>query len=545
VGLVRHRAVGHRDRPPGAAQAMKRAVAYLRVSSKKQAKRDGREEGLSIPAQRDLVVKHVSDKGWTLVDEYVEPGRSGRTADRPALRAMLDRIAAQRDVDVVVMHKFDRFARNAGDHLSIRSALQRYGVTLVSVAEPIEQNAAGKMIEGLLAVLAEHYSDNLSAEVKKGQVQKARMGGFPHLAPLGYLNVRKKVNGVEVAYIDVDEDRARLVTDAFDLYATGEYTLESLTEEMTARGLTSRPRGTRTAMPLTVSGMHDLLINKFHIGVIEWNGIEYRGSHTALVKRATWDRVQQLLTTRAPGGTRERKHHHYLKGTLVCAVCGRNLSIQRSKGQYEYFFCLGQKDRRKPETCREAYVAADRLETAVEAVYERIQLPPDVALSTRHKLEADVVARHAANGDERAFQTRRLVKLEDERRKVMDAYYKGAIDIDLLRSEQERITGEAHEVEGLLESADATLAEWQEVLDGAMTLVTDCAETYRSADPATRRLFNSVVFESIRIAGGKVESFVLRPPFDLFLAAHVQGLPVDEFEYGGLAGERGFEPLIG
>lgn len=524
---------------------MKRAVAYLRVSSKKQATRDGREEGLSIPAQRDLVLKHISDKGWTFVDEYVEPGRSGRTADRPALQAMLDRIAAQRDVDVVVMHKFDRFARNAGDHLSIRAALQRYGVTLVSVAEPIEQNAAGKMIEGLLAVLAEHYSDNLSAEVKKGQVQKARMGGFPHLAPLGYLNVRQKVNGVEVAYIDVDEDRARLVTEAFDLYATGDYTLETLTEEMAARGLTSRPRGSRTAKPLTVSGMHDLLINKFHIGVIEWNGIEYRGTHKALVKRATWDRVQHLLTTRSPGGTRERKHHHFLKGTLVCAVCGRNLSIQRSKGQYEYFFCLGQKDKRKPEKCREAYVPADRLEAAVEAVYERIQLAADVALSTRRKLEADVVARHAANGDERAFQSRRLVTLEDERRKVLDAYYKGAIPIDLLRSEQDRISAEGHEVERLLVAADATLQEWQELLDDAMALVTDCAETYRSAEDADKRLFNSVVFERIRIANGQVEGFVLRPPFDLFLAAHVQGVPVDEFEYGGLAGERGFEPLIG
>ena len=47
-------------------------------------------------------------------------------------------------------------------------------------------------------------------------------------------------------------------------------------------------------------------------------------------------------------------------------------------------------------------------------------------------------------------------------------------------------------------------------------------------------------------ANGQVQSFVLRPPFDLILAAHVQGLPVDEFEYGVwlgcLAGERGFEP---
>lgn len=526
---------------------MKRAVVYLRVSSKKQAKRDGREEGLSIPAQRDLVVKHISDKGWTLVDEYVEPGRSGRTADRPALRAMLDRIATQRDVDVVVMHKFDRFARNAGDHLSIRSALQRYGVTLVSVAEPIEQNAAGKMIEGLLAVLAEHYSDNLSAEVKKGQLQKARMGGFPHLAPLGYVNIREKINGAEVAYIDVDEDRARLVTEAFDLYATGEYTLESLTEEMTARGLTSRPRGSRPAMPVTVSGMHDLLINKFHTGVVEWNGIEYRGTHKALVRQATWDRVQTLLSTRSPGGTRERKHHHYLKGILTCAVCGRGLSIQRSKGQYEYLYCLGQKDKRKPETCREPYVPVERLEQAVEALYERVQLTPPVAADLRRKLEADIVARHAVNGDERAFHARRLVRLEDERRKVMDAYYKGAIDIDLLRSEQERISAEGHEAERLMAASDATLAEWQSLLDDAIGLITDCATTYTSAaeESDLRRLFNTVVFESIRIANGQVQSFALQSPFDLILAAHVQGLPVDEFEYGGLAGERGFEPLIG
>ena len=49
----------------------------------------------------------------------------------------------------------------------------------------------------------------------------------------------------------------------------------------------------------------------------------------------------------------------------------------------------------------------------------------------------------------------------------------------------------------------------------------------------------------MRMAHGQVQRFALRSPFDLFLAAHVQGKPVDEFEYEGLAGERGFEPLIG
>jgi hypothetical protein len=73
------------------------------------------------------------------------------------------------------------------------------------------------------------------------------------------------------------------------------------------------------------------------------------------------------------------------------------------------------------------------------------------------------------------------------------------------------------------------------------------ATTYTSAaeESDLRRLFNTVVCESIRIANGQVQSFALQSPFDLILAAQVQGKPVDEFEYGGLAGERGFEPLIG
>ena len=67
-------------------------------------------------------------------------------------------------------------------------------------------------------------------------------------------------------------------------------------------------------------------------------------------------------------GTRERRHHHYLKGLLAC---GRRLSVRFSKGTYTYFYCLGQKDRRNGTDCRERYVAADQLEAEVEDLYGR------------------------------------------------------------------------------------------------------------------------------------------------------------------------------
>ncbi len=198
-----------------------RCVIYLRVSTAEQAERDLTEEGFSIPAQREACVRHIRDLGWDLVDEFSDRGESARSADRPQLQAMLRRITEERDVDAVVVHKIDRLARNMEDHVAIRAVLRRCGVTLVSVTEKLEETASGRLVEGIHALMAEFYSANLAAEVRKGQSQKAKMGGFPHYAPLGYMNVRETIGGRTVAHVIHDPDRAPLITDAFELYATG------------------------------------------------------------------------------------------------------------------------------------------------------------------------------------------------------------------------------------------------------------------------------------------------------------------------------------
>ena len=88
-----------------------RCVIYLRVSTRGQAEKGEGEEGFSIPAQREACARHIRDAGGDLVDEYAERGESARSAERPQLQAMLARIATERDVDAVVVHKIDRLAR--------------------------------------------------------------------------------------------------------------------------------------------------------------------------------------------------------------------------------------------------------------------------------------------------------------------------------------------------------------------------------------------------------------------------------------------------
>jgi len=511
-----------------------RCVIYLRVSTREQAEKGEGEEGFSIPAQREACTRHVRDAGWVLADEYVDRGESARSADRPALKAMLARIAEDRDIDAVVVHKIDRLARNMEDHVAIRALFRRRGVALVSVTENVEETASGRLVEGIHALMAEFYSANLANEIKKGLNQKVKLGGFPHGAPLGYVNLREVVGGRQVARIIPDPERAPLISGAFDRYATGEWTLQRLAGELAHQGLTNRGQRGKPSAPITWQGLAKILANPVYLGIVKWNGIQYPGTHQPLVTPEVFRRVQELLAARAARGTRERKHPHYLKGLLHCGVCGRRLSIQHSKGRYVYFFCLGQKND-PAGTCREPYVAADDLEAQVEDLYRRIQLPESWAERLREEMAAEITERQAADVAQRELLTGQLAKAEGERRKLLDAYYGGAIDVPTLKTEQARIGSAIDAAKDRLADLDANLTEQQEILELAAALATRCGDAYRKANDRTRKLFNAAVFERLDVKGGRLCHEQYRPPFDGVFT-------VSEFEYGTRVEVAGIEP---
>jgi len=287
-----------------------RCVIYLRVSTREQAEKGEGDEGFSIPAQREACSRHIRDAGWQLTDEYVDRGESARSADHPALQAMLARIAEDRDVDAVVVHKIDRLARNMEDHVAIRALFRRRGVALVSVTENVEETASGRLVEGIHALMAEFYSANLANEIKKGLNQKVKQGGFPRGAPLGYVNLREIVGGRQVARIVPDPERAPLIAGAFERYVTGDWTLQRLVGELAHQGLTNRGQRGKPAAPITWQGLAKILANPVYIGVVEWNGVQYPGTHEPLVSPEVFRRVQGLLAARSARRPRVRKHPH-------------------------------------------------------------------------------------------------------------------------------------------------------------------------------------------------------------------------------------------
>ena len=246
-----------------------KCVIYLRVSTKEQAQTN-EKEGYSISAQRKACGRYAEEKGWEIVDEYADRGESARSAHRPQLQMMLSYIKKEKDIDFVIVHKIDRLARNLEDHVAIKAILTKAKCSLVSVVENIEDTASGKLVEGIHAIVAEFYSANLAAEVTKGMDEKAKEGGWPSRAPVGYKNIRQEVPGAKrgIAKVVIDQEKAPHVKEAFKLYATGNYSLEEIREFLFDKGITNQ----FSRKIMSINGAHTLLKNPFYTGVVNYKG---------------------------------------------------------------------------------------------------------------------------------------------------------------------------------------------------------------------------------------------------------------------------------
>lgn len=497
---------------------MKRAVIYLRVSTSGQADTDYDAEGYSIPAQRDACQRKAESMDATVVDEYLDRGETARVADRPAFQTMLERIKHHKDVDYVVVHKINRFARNLEDAVVLGVGLRKAGAQLVSAVENIDDSPGGRLLHGVLATIAEFESANLANEVLKGTVQKAKNGGTPFRAPLGYLNVRDVIDGRIIRTVAVDPDRAPLIRYAFEEYASGNWTLRALLADLTAKGLTSRPTPKQPEKPLYLATLADMLHNRYYMGLLAYRGIENAGRHEPLVASETFQRVQTVLKLHAHEAEKARKHPHYLKGTVYCARCEARLCITHAKGRYVYFFCL---ERQRGRPCPQRYVPVDAVEDSLIDHYAHVQVDPATMAMLQERLAEQIDKAGALTRREVTRQKRRLATADAHKEKLMHAYYKGAIDVEMLRKEQERIQREVESAHAVWQAAEIDKQDVEETLARAIAIAMNLKDAYREASPGKRKLLNRALFERVLVCDTSIASADLAPPFASLLSTEL------------------------
>ncbi len=527
------------------------ALLYLRVSTKRQAQSGGQAEGFSLPAQREAATRKAETIGATVAGEYVDRGESARSANRPQLQQMLGDIKAglYPSVRYLIVHKIDRLARNRADDIAINAELDKAGIELISCSEFFDNSPGGLLQYGIQAEMAQYYSRNLAQEVLKGSTQKAKTGGTPYRAPLGYLNERSYEDGRERRFIAIDSERAPLIQWCFEQYATDEWTSTNLLAEVTKKGLRSRPTAKRPAKPISITGFLHLLKNPYYMGLVRYRGALYPGDHEALVNPELWLRVQDVLAGHYQAGEKTRTHPHYLKGTVYCASCESRLVFTRAKGNggsYDYFFCLGRQQhlsgrlkafdgqhQSSAAHCTQPHLRVELIEIAVEEYYRStVQLSEQRAAAIRQAVTDELEHQTTGANLECQRQETNLARLDDERGKLLAAHYAEAIPLDLMKSEMERLTRETANAKAQLKAAGTKWVEASEVLDQALKLASSCHQHYSQAPGSIRRQLNQGLFEKIYVGkDGDVERVELTDAFSLLLADDL--LQQIEAETGG------------
>jgi site-specific DNA recombinase len=475
---------------------MKVAI-YLRVSTLDQATRGNtNRDGFSIPAQREACRRKAQSLNTTVIKEYVDRGESARSAARPALQQLLQDLVAKKDFDYVIVHKLDRLARNLHDDVMIGLAIEKSGAKLVSVTENIDETPSGRLLHGIMATIAEFYSRNLAAEALKGATEKAKQGGTPYQAPIGYLNVTERINQREARTVIVDVDRAPLIRWAFERYSTGEYSQQQIMEELAIRGLRTRQRAKSKIAPLSHTGVNKMFNNRYYLGYLKYRGIEYKGNHQPLVTPAVFSAIEEVRAAHYPSDGK-RKHYHYLSRLLICSRCGRHLTFDIGKKRYFYYICIN----RRYKTCDIHYIPAQLIEKEVESLVAKLKFSSEERLQLIEQVSAEMNSESLFAELDLKTQNQRLSRLQAEQENLLKAYYDNLIKPGVLKNQQKRIAKEIRQVSKVISEAESRLevivARKDRALKLAKTL--NFGKAFKNTNPIIKRHFCNALFSTLKV----------------------------------------------
>jgi site-specific DNA recombinase len=501
--------------------SVKRSIRYLRVSSKKQMDTDFEvdPEGNSIDTQRKVTSTKEREMGLVNVGEYVEPGNSAQTIDkRPVFREMIARIMKEHDVDYVIIYARSRAFRNYIDAGNTKMALAKLGVKLVSAKEDFGDGLMAEAMEAVTDVFNWLQVRMSGEDIKVKMANKARNGGTVGRAKVGYLNVRKRIEGREVRTIETDAERAPFMVMAFEAFATGKYTIESLQAIVTQAGLRMQATARRPARPISVAQLADVLRDRYYLGYVEYEGIEYPGRHEALITPELFERVQKVLDSHSGAGTRTRTHNHYLKGVLWCARCEHRFVLTPGRGnggEYFYFFCMG----RREGLCDQPYLDVHAVEHAVLDHYATVSFPKAFKAAVRGQLDEALAHDLGSTQEVRGRLESRLAALVTREDNLLDLAADGELPKERIKEKLIAIRDERAIIRRDIERLDAELETGRQVFELALDLLEQPQELYRQAGPALRKTMNQTIFTKLKVDGAGVMADELAEPFDVIVPA--------------------------
>ncbi len=469
-----------------------KAVLYCRVSSKEQ-----EEAGYSLPSQEKLLKEYAYRKNFAVAKTFLIAESASGAKQRKVFSEMI-KFTEKNKVPNILCEKVDRLTRNLKDALAVNDWLEEKPerqVHFVKTNLVIHKGAKSdeKFRWDIEIVLAKKYIANLSEEVRKGQKEKIAQGWLPTKPPLGYKTVGEKRYTTQV----IDEEVAPRIRDMFAWYATGNYSLYKLEDELYKAGLR-----TRSGKKLGISRIHLLLSDPYYYGKIRWNNDVTQGKQEPLIRKDVFDKVQSILKRKLKNPL-YTKHNSLFKAKIHCEHCGGLVTWELQKGRW-YGHCNNHSQYRK--CLKKTYIQEKDVEEQIVGFFEKIAPKNNAVLEV---IEDIIRQENAQIILERETEITKLSGLLVAIRKQKDKYFDAKINKEAPLELCERRIAECIEEESNLESAFARASdksdEYQQLRLVIHELAYKSKEIYENALVDEKRLLFAQIFTNIAQDGLKIK----------------------------------------
>lgn len=473
-------------------------IIYCRKSTDTEDK-----QVLSLDSQENELLSIASKHNLNVVKTFKE-SRTAKEAGRPVFAQMIEMISLGK-ADAILCWKLDRLARNFIDGGLIIDSLQKSVIKEIRTYEAIHLPSETVFLLAMQFGMANQYSRDLSVNVKRGNREKLSRGEWPSKAPFGYLN------DVATKKIVLDPNRAKYVVRIFELYTTGSYGLNEISDKLYEEGLR-----TKTGRKVFKSNVHRILSNCFYAGIMKGDGKAFVGNHPSLITQDIFEQAQYVLS----GKARPRKKNLFfpLRGKLTCDNCGCILTASIKKGHH-YYYCTNGK-----QVCNEhkSYMREIKAYELLSSVFESIHFDEEL-IEITYEASRQKLA-HTDNYAEEALKTleKRLEGLQKKGVRLLDTYL------------AEQVTKEVYDVKVLEIQNDRTVLnkEINELkerdLKGILTLeptkkvfleASRAKKEFLEADDLGKREIAEKLLWNLSIKNKTVASIKFKSPYQLLAQA--------------------------
>lgn len=473
---------------------MKTAIAYIRISNKDQS-------NFSLPGQEKSIRDFSERKEIFLDSVYIDNGRSAKNFDRPDWKKLETFIREHhRNIDYLIVAKYDRFSRNAAEGLQKIELLERkYNIIILSVYEEMFIDYSSPYFfkqRADMLVNAEFELHVIRDRTKFGIHAALSTGRFITTAPWAYKNCRDEKNKPVILPIP---ERVPIIQKIFSLYMAG-FGFKEIEKEVKKIGFTMT---SHNAVKSVLSNC--VYAGLIHVPAYRKDAAKYvKGIHQPMIEEHVWWQVQRRM-----GNVPQLKNIFNdevpLRGELLC-FCGKPLTAGNSKGRSKYYWYYKCGDHVKIN------LPAGKLHDQFDDILSAMSLSDlhiDYLKQKASEMTYKMLEEKSSNINE---LKKELLNQQNNLESVEEKYITGTLASESYTKWYSRYSTEISSIRYRISELEATSAGKWKIFNDNIYALGDIKELYHSANIQQKKMFLRVGFNySLRYVDGSYRTTFLHP----------------------------------